>query len=252
MEQITSKQKKQNRRKKLKIITCLLAIIVIILVALYLCYRFKNKDNVSDVEQENVDHSLNIPEFSGSPWVEVNDGKTLFESTEITTEVFENYSKLDSLGRCQVAYANICPELMPTEERGEIGNIKPTGWQQAKYEGVVESKPPYLYNRCHLIAFCLAGENDNEKNLITGTRYMNVNGMLSWEEKVARYVDKTGNHVLYRVTPDFRDKELVARGVLIEAYSVEDQGEGICFCVYCYNVQPGVVIDYSTGESRLE
>lgn len=252
MAYVTRRQKREKRRKKLKIIGCLLVAILIALAVVYVYFHFNHKDDTAEESQVAVADDIAIPEFSGEPWAEVNDGKPLFDTAEITTEVFENYSKLDSLGRCQVAYANICPELMPTEERGEIGNIKPTGWQQAKYEGVVDSKPPYLYNRCHLIAFCLAGENDNEKNLITGTRYMNVNGMLSWEEKVARYVDKTGNHVLYRVTPDFRDKELVARGVLIEAYSVEDHGEGICFCVYCYNVQPGVVIDYSTGESKLE
>lgn len=138
---------------------------------------------------------------------------------------------------------------MPVEERGEIGMIKPTGWHTVKYPDVI--KDLYLYNRCHLIAFCLAGENANEKNLITGTRYMNVEGMLPFEEKVARYLDETENHVLYRVTPVFEGNDLVADGVLIEAYSVEDQGEGICFCVYCFNVQPWIEIDYATGESWL-
>jgi DNA-entry nuclease len=159
---------------------------------------------------------------------------------------------LDPLGRCGVAYANVSRELMPTEERGEIGNIKPSGWNQEKYEGVVDSVPPYLYNRCHLIAYCLTAENANEKNLITGTRYMNVNGMLPFEEKVAKYLDTYDNHVLYRVTPIFEGNNLVASGVLMEAYSVEDEGKGICFCVYCYNVQPGVKINYKTGESELE
>ena len=140
---------------------------------------------------------------------------------------------------------------MPTEERGTIGNIKPSGWNQAKYEGVIDSKPPYLYNRCHLIAYCLTAENANEKNLITGTRYMNVEGMLPFEEQVAKYLDQNDNHVLYRVTPVFDGDNLVASGVLLEAYSVEDNGEGVCFCVYCYNVQPGIEIDYKTGESSL-
>jgi DNA-entry nuclease len=141
---------------------------------------------------------------------------------------------------------------MPTGERGEIGSIKPSGWNQAKYEGVIDSSPAYLYNRCHLIAYCLTAENANEKNLITGTRYMNVNGMLPFEEQVAKYLDIYDNHVLYRVTPIYEGRNLVASGVLMEAYSVEDEGEGISFCVYCYNVQPGVEIDYRTGKSWLE
>ncbi|MBQ7582963.1 MAG: DNA/RNA non-specific endonuclease, partial [Lachnospiraceae bacterium] len=163
---------------------------------------------------------------------------------------FENYSELDSLGRCGEAYANLCRELMPVEERGEIGYIRPTGWVQEKYEGIIPSDPPYLYNRCHLIAYCLAAEDANEKNLITGTRYMNVEGMLPFEELVANYLDAHDNHVLYRVTPVFNGTNLVADGVLMEAYSVEDHGKGICFCVFCYNVQPGIEIDYGTGDSR--
>jgi len=191
-----------------------------------------------------------IPDYAGNPYVEINGSTPYFTEEERTsTETFERYSDLDILGRCGVAYANICPELMPTEERGEIGQIKPTGWKQHKYEGIVDSNPPYLYNRCHLIAFCLAGENANEKNLITGTNYMNVEGMLPFEEKTAAYVDQTGNHVLYRVTPLFEGNNLLASGVLMEAYSVEDQGEGICFCVYCYNVQPGIELDYATGNN---
>jgi len=176
----------------------------------------------------------------------------LFTNEDKSTISFESYSKLDWLGRCGVAFANVGRDLMPRDNRGEIGDIKPSGWVQAKYEGIVDSKPPYLYNRCHLIAYCLTGENANEKNLITGTRYMNVEGMLPFEEKVAKYLDKSDNHVLYRVTPVFAGKNLLASGVLIEAYSVEDQGKGICFCVYVYNVQPGVEIDYATGESWLE
>lgn len=187
-----------------------------------------------------------------APYIQIGDNIPRFaEEEKSKTVAFELYSDLDSLGRCGAAYANIGKELMPTEDRGEIGHIKPTGWVQNKYEGVVNSNPPYLYNRCHLIGFQLAGENDNEKNLITGTRYMNVDGMLPWEDMVAEYVRKTGCHVLYRVTPIFVDNELLCRGVTIEAWSVEDKGKGICFYVFCPNVQPGVSFDYSTGNNWL-
>lgn len=190
-----------------------------------------------------------IPEWSGAAYVELEGGEPDFTKEDMTLEAFETYSELDNLGRCGVAYANICPELMPVEERGDIGNVKPTGWVTAKYD-CVDGK--YLYNRCHLIGFQLAGENANEKNLITGTRYLNVTGMLPFENDVADYVRRTDNHVLYRVTPVFAGAELVARGVQMEAYSVEDAGDGVCFNVFVYNVQPGVGIDYATGESWLE
>ena len=190
-----------------------------------------------------------IPEWSGAAYVELEDNQPGFTKEEMTLEAFEDYSELDYLGRCGAAYANICPELMPTEEREAIGNVKPTGWVSAKYD-CVDGK--YLYNRCHLIGFQLAGENANKKNLITGTRYLNVTGMLPFENDVADYVQRTDNHVLYRVTPVFVGTELVARGVQLEAYSVEDAGDGVCFNVFAYNVQPGVVIDYATGESRLD
>ncbi len=212
------------------------------------------------VVNENVDIDItfgndtvidldSIPDYEEDPYIEINDNIPYFTDDEITTDVFEEYSELDSLGRCGVAYANICQELMPTEKRQSIGTIKPTGWQIAKYD-FVDGK--YLYNRCHLIGFQLAGENANEKNLITGTRYMNVDGMLPFENMVADYVKETDNHVLYRVTPLFDGNNLVASGVEMEAYSVEDDGEGICFNVYVYNVQPGVVIDYATGDNELE
>ena len=188
-----------------------------------------------------------IPEWNGAAYVELEDNQPGFTKEEMTLEAFEHYSELDYLGRCGVAYANICPELMPTEEREAIGSVKPTGWVSAKYD-CVDGK--YLYNRCHLIGFQLAGENANEKNLITGTRYMNVDGMLPFENLVADYVKETGNHVLYRVTPVFVGTELVARGVVMEAMSVEDGGEG--FNIFAYNVQPGVAIEYATGESWLE
>lgn len=192
----------------------------------------------------------NIPAYSGSPYIELEENLPSFTTEEITTESFEEYSELDDLGRCGIAYANICQELMPEEEREGIGHIRPSGWHTVKYPEVI--KDNYLYNRCHLIGFQLAGENANEKNLITGTRYFNVDGMLPFEDRVAEYVRETGNHVLYRVTPVYDGDNLVASGVEMEAWSVEDSGKGICFHVFVYNVQPGIRIDYATGESRLE
>ena len=194
----------------------------------------------------NID---DIPEYSGDPYVVLQDNWPDFDAGDLTTEAFETYSELDSLGRCGVAYANICLEIMPTEPRGDIGQVKPSGWQTAKYD-CVDGK--YLYNRCHLIGYQLAGENANKQNLITGTRYMNVTGMLPFENMVDDYVEETENHVLYRVTPVFVGDNLVASGVQMEAFSVEDEGEGICFNVFVYNVQPGIVIDYATGESWEE
>ena len=188
-----------------------------------------------------------IPAYSGEAYIAVNDNQPFFTQDELTTQAFETYSELDSLGRCGTAYANICRELMPTEPRGEIGSVKPTGWQSVKYD-FVDGKS--LYNRCHLIGFQLAGENANPKNLITGTRYLNIEGMLPFENLVADYVKETDQHVLYRVTPVFQGQDLVARGVLMEGLSVEDSGEGVTFCVYAYNVQPGVDIDYATGDNR--
>ncbi|MCM1569403.1 MAG: DNA/RNA non-specific endonuclease [Roseburia sp.] len=199
-------------------------------------------------EATYFDGTYSFGEYEGSPYIEVNGNRPFFREEDMTKEAFETYSELDEYGRCGTAYANVCRELMPTEERGEIGKIKPSGWHTVKYPDVI--KDLYLYNRCHLIAFCLAGENANEKNLITGTRYMNMKGMLPFETEVASYVEETGNHVLYRVTPVFEEDNLVADGVLMEACSVEDSGEGICFCVYVYNVQPGIEIDYATGDSR--
>lgn len=190
-----------------------------------------------------------IPAYDGKAYVAVNNNEPFFTDSDMTTTAFENYSDLDSLGRCGVAYANICKDIMPTEERGKIGMIKPSGWHTVKYDVI---KDRYLYNRCHLIGYQLAGENANPKNLITGTRYLNVDGMLPFENLVADYVNNTGNHVLYRVTPMFSGSNLVANGVLIEAKSVEDNGGGILFNVYCYNVQPGVGINYENGDSWLD
>lgn len=188
-----------------------------------------------------------IPGYSGAPYAVLNDNWPDFDEKDLTLKSFEMYSRLDFLGRCGAAYANICLELMPTEPREDIGQVRPSGWQTVKYDCVDGG---YLYNRCHLIGYQLAGENANKENLITGTRYLNVEGMLPFENMVASYVENTGNHVLYRVTPIFEGRNLVASGVHMEGFSVEDEGEGICFNVYIYNVQPGISIDYATGESR--
>ena len=185
----------------------------------------------------------NLPAYDGSPYAAVNDNVPYFTGTDYTTNSYESYSDLDALGRCGVAMACIGTDLMPTEDRESISSVKPSGWINAEYDG------QYLYNRCHLIGFQLTGENANEKNLITGTRYMNVDGMLPFENLVADYLKETDNHVLYRVTPVFEGDNLVASGVLMEGWSVEDDGEGVAFCVYAYNVQPGITIDYATGAS---
>lgn len=192
-----------------------------------------------------------VPGWDGAAaYIEANGNEPYFDAADRSrTDAFEEYSDLDALGRCGPAYANICTDLMPTEKRGEIGNVRPSGWHTVRYNGVVPGN--YLYNRCHLIGYQLAGENANEKNLITGTRYLNIEGMLGFENLVADYVKGTGNHVLYRVTPVYSGDEPVARGVLMEGFSVEDGGEGVRFNVFAYNVQPGVDIDYPTGDSRL-
>lgn len=190
-----------------------------------------------------------IEGYEDKPYIEVNENRPFFKEEEITKKEFEHYSKLDKLGRCGIAYACIGRGIMPTKKRGSIGSVKPTGWQTVKYKHV-DGK--YLYNRCHLIGYQLTGENANERNLITGTRYLNVEGMLPFENLIADYVKETGNHVLYRVTPVFVGKNLLAHGVLMEGYSVEDEGDGVSFCVFAYNVQPRVEIDYATGKSRLK
>lgn len=187
--------------------------------------------------------------YDGKPYVVINDNDPDFTDADMTTTSFESYGELDGLGRCTTAFANIGKDLMPAEKRGSIGEVKPTGWQTAKYDNV-DGK--YLYNRCHLIGYQLTGENANAKNLITGTRYLNVDGMLPFENMVADYINETGNHVLYRVTPVFYGDNLVASGVHMEAKSVEDNGEGVLFNVYCFNAQPGIAIDYATGNSHQD
>lgn len=190
-----------------------------------------------------------VPAYSGKAYTSVNGNVPYFTAAELTTTSFETYSDLDTLGRCGVTYACIGQDLMPTEERGSIGMVKPTGWHTVRYDGLVDGN--YLYNRCHLIGYQLTGENANTKNLITGTRYLNIEGMLPFENMVADYIQETSNHVLYRVTPIFEGNSLVANGVLMEGYSVEDKGAGVSYCVFAYNVQPGIEIDYATGESKL-
>ena len=200
------------------------------------------------IQSDGTVSLADIPDYDGTPYIQLEKNIPDFtEDEKKNTEAFETYSELDSLGRCGQAYANICPEIQPTEERGEIGSVRPSGWHTVKYNDRIDGN--YLYNRCHLIAYCLAGENANEKNLITGTRYLNIEGMLPFEEMVNDYVNKTGNHVLYRVTPIFDGDNLVASGVEMEGWSVEDEGTGICFHVYCYNVQPGIEINYADGTS---
>lgn len=217
-------------------ISALLTVVVLLLSIFCSCRKIISLDE--------------IPDYGSSAYVDINGGDPFFKNSEITDKAFEKYSELDALGRCGVAFACIGIEIMPTEERESIASVTPTGWEYAgisnnnQYEFIENG---YVYNRCHLIGHQLAGENDNDKNLITGTRYMNIEGMLPFENAVADYVEATENHVMYRVTPIFKGLDYVARGVLMEAYSVEDNGRGISFCVYAYNVQPGVTIDYFTG-----
>lgn len=243
--------------KNKKIISLISIIIVLSIMLFGGCKRVDDGAEKATIPESNTMAPLtedavtinSIPAYSGSPFVAIYDNLPLFTEDDYTTKAFENYAELDELGRCGVTFACIGVEIMPTEERGNIGQVKPSGWVTAKYD-FVDGK--YLYNRCHLIGYQLTGENANTSNLITGTRYLNVQGMLPFENMVADYVKETGNHVLYRVTPVFEGDNLVASGVVMEAWSVEDEGEGICFNVYCYNVQPGVVIDYKTGESTVD
>lgn len=228
-------------RKRRKISGKRLLLFLLVVVLAYVYAHFSSDESSVSLE--------NIPKYSGNPYVALNHNIPEFDLQEYGDTEFEFYSNLDALGRCGPAFANISPKTMPNEERGEIGMIRPSGWHTVRYD-FIDGK--YLYNRCHLIGFQLAGENANEQNLITGTRYLNVEGMLPFENMVDDYVDETGNHVLYRVTPIYEGNNLVASGVQMEALSVEDGGVGIRFNVFVYNVQPGVVIDYATGENWAE
>lgn len=236
-----------TKRQKKKIIVALIALIAMAGGA-YQKMESSDAAHVSTKAAHAASATLeDIPEYSGTPYAEINNNRPSFTESELVTSSYEKYSSLDDLGRCGVAVACVGKDLMPTEERGSIGMIKPSGWHLVKYDSV-DGK--YLYNRCHLIAYELTSENANRENLITGTRYLNVTGMLPFENKVADYVKETGNHVMYRVTPVFDGDDLLASGVHMEAESVEDGGAGISFNIYCYNVQPGIVIDHATGDSH--
>ncbi len=250
-------RKRKNEKLNLWKATFAVAILICISIYGYINQNLGSNNQVinNNTNIENTIFDLStIPEYSGNPYVEINNNLPYFTEEDYTTETFEKYSEWDILGRSGVAYANICKEIMPKEgeERGEIGSVKDlSGWVQKRYDDLIKDK--YLYNRCHLIGWQLAGENANKNNLITGTRYLNTEGMLTFENEVAKYIDENeNNHVLYRVTPVFEGNNLLASGVEMEAWSVEDSGKGIHFNVYCYNVQPGVVIDYATGESHAE
>ena len=226
-----------------------ITIFSLILILLIGCNNVETNAITFNTNENTITTTIkNIPVYENEPSIVLNNNIPLFTNDDITKEPFEYYSDLDDFNRCGVAFANICLDTMPTTDREQIGHIKPSGWHTIKYNDIIDDN--YLYNRCHLIGYQLSGENANEKNLITGTRYLNIQGMLPYENMVAEYVKRTNNHVLYRVTPVFEKNNLVANGVIIEAYSIEDQGLGICFNVYCYNVQPGIKIDYKTGESQ--
>ncbi len=222
------------------------------LILSYLMIVFMVGSFLTDPITARAHEQTAIPAYAGAKAVALENNIPCFTPEEITTASYEVYGELDALGRCTAAQACIGLDLMPTEERGEIGQIKPTGFVQNKYPGLVKSDPAYLYNRCHLIGYQLSGENANEKNLITGTRYLNVDGMLPYENLVADYVKTTGNHVMYRVTPVFEGNNLLATGVQMEGWSVEDAGTGVCFNVFCYNVQPGVLINYADGSNAAD
>ena len=240
----------KRRKNKQNSIYFIVALIIFLIVGVYegkIVFQ-PIEDNSNVVNQVSYDLA-SIPEYSNANYVVLNNNEPNFTESDYTTDSFERYSELDGLGRAKVAYANIGVDFMPTEERGSIGQVKPSGWHLVKYD-IVNGK--YLYNRCHLIGFQLTGENANEKNLITCTRQMNTVGMLEFENKVANYIKSTNNHVLYRVTPIYKDDNLLASGVVMEAYSVEDSGEGIKFNIFVYNVQDGIDIDYKTGDSKLK
>ena len=224
----------------------IIKIIIALIIVCYYGYTEIIDKSLSYTPSYNIEE---IPEYVDTPYVVINNNEPKFDDLSKSAVSFEVYSELDHLGRAQEAYASLGKDLMPTEERKNINSVKPSGWHTVKYD-IVEGK--YLYNRCHLIGFQLAGENANKNNLITCTRYMNTKGMLDFENKVAEYIKETSNHVLYRVTPMYEENNLVAKGVQIEALSIEDNGQGIKFNVFVYNVQPGIEINYLTGESSLQ
>ena len=221
----------------------------------------KKKDSVQGENSKIKDYSISfkdIPSYNGKPYVFINGNKPYFKNSEYTLKAFKHFSDLDYLGRCQKAYACLSDRSLPTEKRQSIGMVKPTGWHTYRFKNVTQyeststflSNLGYLYNRCHLIAYELSGENANKKNLITGTRYFNIGGMLPFENKTAKYLKNSSHHVLYRVTPIYKENELLARGVLMEAASVHDKGKSFHFCIFCYNVQPGISINYGDGSAK--
>ena len=237
--------------KKMKIILCMILCVCMIFGGCEISVNLNGDSSKTGTAVSNANGGYtvdNIPDFVDEAFVEINNNVPYFTESDYTTKSFEHYGELDSLGRCTIAYACVAKDTMPTDKRGSISNVKPSGWQTVKYDNV-DGK--YLYNRCHLIGWQLTAENANKSNLITGTRYLNIEGMLPFENMVADYVKETNNHVLYRVTPIFDEDNLVARGVEMEGYSVEDNGAGINFNIYAYNNQPGIEIDYATGESWL-
>ena len=240
------RQFKKFFKKHPRLSVCALALVLIASIAIF-AYTQLFTDPNGHIPKATLD---SIPEFDGtSAYVIINDDQPFFTEDEIVSVSYEKYGELDGLGRCTVCIACIGVDLMPTEDRESISQVTPSGWVNAKYDFV---DGQYVYNRCHLIGFQLTGENANRENLITGTRYLKLEGLLPFENKIADYIKETGNHVMFRVTPIYEGDNLVASGVLMEAWSVEDNGEGICFNVYAYNVQPGVIIDYATGETRAE
>lgn len=235
-----------KQKQKFKLLLSIITVAIIVIFTLY-----KPDPNVITTHNSPLHYEYqDIPKikYAGSPYIELNNNVPYFINEKLPTTPFQDYVNLDNLGRVGAATACLGPETLPTEKRGPIGMIKPTGWHTVKYPGII--KDLYLYNRCHLIAFELSGQNANEKNLTTGTRYLNISGMLPFENKTRKYIDDTGHHVLYRVTPIFLDNELICRGVIMEAKSIEDNN--LQFCVYCFNVQPGIVIDYKTGDSHAK
>lgn len=247
MKRTTKRALKELFESKQKLIIGLIALILVFSISLLFGGDILDGflDEGSHISSTTLE---SIPEWDGeTAYVVINDNVPFFTDEEKVTESYESYGELDGLGRCTVCIACVGIDLMPTEDRGSIGSVKPSGWQTVKYDFISGN---YLYNRCHLIGYQLTGENANKQNLITGTRYLNIDGMLPFEDMIADYVKETENHVMFRVTPIFEGDNLVASGVLMEAWSVEDSGEGVCFCVYAYNNQPGVIIDYATGESE--
>ncbi len=261
MRNVQFHTRKRKKRRKRLLISALLILGLMILGIFWCMSQLEKPGSLpqdivfqpDELSRSIVDAAPDlIPEYAGTDTIVLNNNIPDFTAYDLSHITGETYSDLDLLGRCGTAVAMLDRTMMPTEPRGEIGSVQPSGWVQEKYPGIIDSEPPYLYNRSHLIAYAMTGQNANEKNLITGTRYLNMELMQPYEIQVLKYLDYSDNHILYRVSPYFKGVELVARGVEIEAYSVEDGGEGVCFHVFLYNVQPGITITYLTGDNREE